>query len=446
MFSTDDTIVAIATPPGTGGIGVVRMSGAHCQSIAGTILDRERPLEARHATLARVRGVDEVIATFFAAPHSYTGEDVVEISAHGSPVILRAIVEAAVAAGARLAQPGEFTLRAFLLGRLDLVQSEAVADLVAAATPLQARTAFDQLEGTLTRRIGELDAALLDVNARLEASLDFPDEGFHFIERGSLRCSLGSVIDSIDALLADARRGRTVREGARVVLVGRPNVGKSSIFNVLAGHARAIVTPHAGTTRDLITEQVDIQGLLVLLVDTAGVHETIDDIEREGVARARQAADVATLAVIVLDQSQPLGDDDRQVLAATERLERLVVRNKIDLAPAWEADVLRERSAGVSGLTGEGFAALRSQIAERLIGREELRDPPAVSNLRHVALLERARDHLVQARAAAGTEGTPEEFLLVDIQQARALFEEVTGVRTADDVLQYIFSKFCVGK
>jgi tRNA modification GTPase len=189
-----------------------------------------------------------------------------------------------------------------------------------------------------------------------------------------------------------------------------------------------------------------VHGLLVLLVDTAGVHETIDEIEREGVARARQAADIATLALIVLDQSQPLGDEDRHVLAATERLDRLLIRNKIDLAAMWDADVLRQGSVGVSAVTGEGLAELQSHIAERLTGREELRDPPAVSNLRHVALLERARTHLAQALATAGDEGAPEEFLLVDIQQARALFEEVTGTRTAEDVLEHIFSRFCIGK
>src|SRR3989454_6030729 len=204
MFSADDTIVAIATPPGRGGLGVVRISGPCSRVIAGTLLDRGAALAPRHATFTRVRGVDEVVATLFVAPHSYTGQDVVEISAHGSPAVLRAIVESALAAGARLAQPGEFTLRAFLNGRLDLVQSEAVADLINAATPLQARTAFDQLEGTLTRRITALDAELFDLIARLEASLDFPDEGYHFIEPATLSRAIGAIRESVDALRADA--------------------------------------------------------------------------------------------------------------------------------------------------------------------------------------------------------------------------------------------------
>jgi tRNA modification GTPase len=446
MFSTDDTIVAIATPPGRGGIGIVRVSGSRSQPIALALLERTRPLKPRHATFARVRDVDEVIATLFEAPRSYTGEDVVEISAHGSPVVLRAILEAAVGAGARLAEPGEFTLRAFLHGRLDLVQSEAVSDLIAAATPLQARTAFDQLEGTLTRRIADIDAALLDLNARLEASLDFPDEGYHFIEPLAIRSALEAVAGAIDALLADARRGRTIREGARVVVGGRPNVGKSSIFNVLSGHDRAIVAAQPGTTRDLITEQVALNGLPVVLVDTAGLRDTLDETEREGVARARRAAEVATLLLVVFDQSQPLDGDDEQALSATARHNRLLVRNKIDLPAAWDERLLGESSIGVSALTGLGFDGLREAIAERLAGRDDLRDPAAISNLRHVSLLEAARRHLRSAASAAGDDMAPEEFVLADVQQARVFLEEVTGRRTTDDLLEHIFSTFCVGK
>ena len=447
MFSPDDTIVAIATPPGRGGLGVVRISGPASQAIAGAMLDRAEPLQPRHATFTRVRHVDEVIATLFVAPHSYTGQDVVEISAHGSPVVLRAIVDAAMRAGARLAEPGEFTLRAFLNARVDLVQAEAVADLIDAATPLQARTAFDQLEGTLTERIAEIEAALFDIVARLEASLDFPDEGYHFIEPRDIQSVVEGVAARIAALLSQARGGRTVREGAEVVIVGRPNVGKSSIFNSLAGHSRAIVTAVPGTTRDLVTERTDIGGLAVTLVDTAGVRDTADLVEREGVDRARHAATVATLIVVVLDQSEALRDDDWHMLAATGGRPRLLVRNKTDLGSAWAEDSLSEPSVAVSATTGAGMDSLREMIVRALTDREELRDPPAISNQRHIALLEDALRHLERAaEAAAGGAAMPEEFLLTDLQQARASLEEITGRRTSEDLLRHIFERFCIGK
>src|SRR6185369_3998292 len=252
-----------------------------------------------------VDAIDQVVVTFFPGPHSYTGEDIVELSAHGSPVVLRAIVTTAIARGARLAEPGEFTLRAFLNGRIDLVQAEAVNDLIEAATPLQARAAFDQLDGTLTRAIGGIVATLFDLMARLEASVDFPDEGYHFVDPSALAMSLDGLIERTSALLNDAQRGRLIREGLRIAIVGEPNVGKSSLFNALAGTARAIVTDVPGTTRDLVSEIVDIEGLRVTLVDTAGLRETADPVEIEGVSRARQAIAAADLVLQVEDRSRP---------------------------------------------------------------------------------------------------------------------------------------------
>jgi tRNA modification GTPase len=447
MFSPDDTIVAIATPPGRGGLGVVRLSGPSSHTIARALLDQHSPLVPRHATLAQVRGVDAVIATLFVAPQSYTGQDVVEISAHGSPPVLRAIVEAALAEGARLARPGEFTLRAFLNGRLDLVQSEAVADLIDAATPLQARTAFDQLEGTLTRRIAGISERLFDLIARLEASLDFPDEGYHFIEPAELARAIGQIRAQVTTLLGDARRGRLIREGAHVVIAGPTNVGKSSIFNSLVGSCRAIVTEIPGTTRDLVSERVDLHGVLVTLVDTAGIRDTGDLIEREGVERAREAAGVADVVLVVLDGSRGVSAEDARLLAATDTRSRVVAVNKSDLpSAAAEAPACGGPTVRISALTGEGMDALRAAIVSQLGGGEAPRDAPAISNVRHVALLEAAAGSLDRAEQAASAGETPEEFVLVDLQQARAAFEEITGVRTTEDLLEHIFEKFCTGK
>jgi tRNA modification GTPase len=440
MFSTTDTIVAIATPPGRGGIGVVRLSGPEAQTIAQRVVSRDGAFEPRHATLTIARGVDQIVATYFPAPHSYTGEDVVELSAHGSPVILRAIVESAIAHGARLAEPGEFTLRAFLQGRIDLAQAEAVADLIDAATPLQARAAFDQLQGTLTRTIGEIDGALFDLIARLEASVDFPEEGYHFVEAGELAAALDGLIARLKALLVEARRGRLLREGLQIAIVGKPNVGKSSVFNALAGAARAIVSGVPGTTRDLVTEVVDLDGLRVTLVDTAGLRESADAVEAEGVARAQRAQVVSDLILHIFDRSQP---PDGDMYLQTAEKKRLVVANKIDLPAAWQ----REDAIEISALTGEGLSELRARILAAL-DVEPLSDRPEITNVRHIALVERAREALTRARdgaiAAAGS--LSEEFVLADLQDARAALEEVAGRRAPEDLLEHIFARFCVGK
>jgi tRNA modification GTPase len=451
VFSTTDTIVAIATPPGRGGLGVVRVSGSSAQSIAQRLTGRDGRFEPRHATLAALHGgsgsFDRAIVTVFPAPHSYTGEDVAELSVHGSPVLLQAAVAEAMRHGARLAEPGEFTLRAFLNGRIDLVQAEAVRDLIESVTPLQARAAFDQLEGTLTSRIREIEAALFDLCARLEASLDFPDEGYHFVEGRSAASEIVGVAAEIDRLLESARRGRLLREGLQVVLSGRANTGKSSIFNVLAGSGRAIVTALPGTTRDLLTEVVDIGGVPVTVVDTAGVRLLpADAIEAEGIARAAAARSVAALIVVVLDGSAALTDDDRVLLEQTASVARLVVANKSDLPAAWTRLDGNEPLVRVSALEGDGIDDLRSAILGAIGStRADARDLPAVTNLRHIDLLTRAREALDRAASAARAQ-VPEEFVLADINDARALLEEVTGARTTDDLLGHIFASFCIGK
>ena len=458
MFSTSDTIVAVATPPGRGGIGVVRISGPQAHSIALSLVDRRTPLQPRYATLAEIHlpaasspgtpiaverepghrdAIDQAIVIYFPSPHSYTGEEIVEISAHGSPVVLHAIVAAAIGQGARPAEPGEFTLRAFLNGRIDLTQAEAIADLVDAVTPLQARAAFDQLHGTLTRTIGTIDAALFALVARLEASVDFPDEGYHFIDPTAVASAIDEIVSQIEALLSDARRGRLLREGLEVAIVGRPNVGKSSLFNALVGSARAIVTEEPGTTRDLVTELVDLDGLRVTLVDTAGLRDAADRAEMEGVRRSRQAVDAADLTIVVADQSVPL---DEEAGAAIGK-KRLLVASKADLPAKWS----RDDAVAVSALTGSGMALLRRRIAAAL-DVDYHADRPAMTNVRHVALLERAGQALKSARTAAQDLALSEEFVLADLQIARDALEEVTGRRAPEDVLAHIFERFCVGK
>ena len=458
MFAPDDTIVAVATPSGRGGLGVVRLSGPHATSLANDLLEHSAPLVARYATVSRivdaggpsVEAFDRVVATFFPGPGSYTGDDVVEISAHGSPVLLERIVALACARGARLAEPGEFTLRAYLNGRLDLVQAEAVADLVDAVTPLQARIAFDQLEGTVTQAIGALDTDLFDLVARLEASLDFPDEGYHFVEPGLVAQGIAAIRGRVGVLLEGASRGRLIREGCQVVVLGKPNVGKSSVFNALVGASRAIVTPMAGTTRDLVSDVVDLEGLAVRLVDSAGIRATSDAVEAEGVDRARQAVSVASAGIVVLDRSRPLEDEDHQVLEETESSRRVVTMNKMDQPSRWTSEVLslgsEEVVVAVSAMTGEGLDGLRGALRTVLVGGGDVyRDTPTVANQRHIGLLERAGASLGDAEGAA-RDGATEEFVLADLQRARMALEELTGKRTPDDVVNHIFERFCIGK
>jgi tRNA modification GTPase len=456
-FSTQDTIVAIATPPGRGGLGIVRLSGPEAHTVARALITHREALQPRYATLTRVvlpassaprtdgahdrspadEAIDHVVVTYFPAPASYTGEHVVELSAHGSPVVLRAIVSGAIERGARLAEPGEFTLRAFLNGRIDLMQAEAVNDLIEAVTPLQARVAFDQLDGTLTRAIAGIDATLFDLIARLEASVDFPEEGYHFVDPGALATAIDGLIGRTAALLGDARRGRMIRDGLRVAIVGEPNAGKSSLFNSLAGAPRAIVSEVPGTTRDLVTEVVDIEGLRVTLVDTAGLRDTDDVIEVEGVARAHQSMAVADLVLLVEDRSRPRSGK----AVAIKKV--LCIANKTDLPAAWND----EAAVPVSATTGDGIRELRRRIAGAL-ETDSLHDHPSMINVRHIALVDRAFHALRRARAAAQADGgsLSEEFVLADLAEARSALEEVSGRRAPEDVLAHIFSRFCVGK
>jgi tRNA modification GTPase len=455
VFSTSDTIVAIATPSGHGGIGIVRLSGPGAVQIAVRMTGRRRPFKCREATLAMVRDsadvtrpiIDHVIVTWFKAPASYTGQDVVEIGAHGSPIVLRQIVTRAMEEGARLAEPGEFTLRSYLNGRIDLVQAEAVADLVNAVTPLQARAAADQLDGTLTAAIGEIDTALFELAARLEASLDFPDEGFHFIAQDAAAADLGTIGARLDALARDGRRGRMIREGATVVIAGRPNAGKSSLFNALAGADRAIVSQVPGTTRDVLTERVDLDGIPITLVDTAGLRQAEGEVEAEGVSRARKAIEVARLVLVVVDGSAPLTAEDRDSIASTGS-KCIVVISKSDLPAACSGpydDVVGTDAVRVSARTGEGLALLRAGIVCALTGEGPRADTPAMSNVRHLALADEARASVRRAEAALAS-GATEELVLAELTAARSALEMIVGRRAPDDLLHHIFGRFCIGK
>jgi tRNA modification GTPase len=456
MFSTTDTIAAIATAAGRGGIGTVRISGPDAQAVGRAVLDRPSPLAPRHATFARLRlgdgrasVGDHVVATFFPAPHSFTTEDTVEISAHGSPVVLAAIVDACVRHGARLAAPGEFTFRAYVHGRIELTQAEAVADLVEAVTPLQARTAFDQLEGSLATAICGLSETLLDLTARLEASLDFPDEGYHFIDADEIRMAVGRLRAEVRDLLARAGEGRVIREGCRIVIAGPVNAGKSSLFNRLAGLDRAIVSATPGTTRDLLVEAVDLGGVPVTLVDTAGLRETDNEVEAEGVRRAERATEGAAVSLLVLDGSEPLLAEHRDLLGRTDHRPRLVVANKADLSQAWTvSNAGVEDVCRISARTGEGLDQLRRAIGAALGRGDAETELPRVTNVRHAALL-------AQVGAALDTVlndlsdlsyAPPEEVIVQGLTSVRALLEEISGARTPEDVLEHIFERFCIGK
>jgi tRNA modification GTPase len=459
-MSPTDTIVAVATPPGRAGLGVVRLSGPEAAAIAQRLVDRPRPFEPRRATFCRVRAgggdagalLDEVVCTWFPAPASYTGDDVVEVTGHGNPVVLGAVVERALSAGARLARPGEFTFRAYLNGRLDLVQAEAIADLIDAVTPAQARLASDQLDGTLTREIAALALRVTSALASVEAAIDFPDERDEIVRAPAAIGEVAALLARVGELVAGARRGRLIREGAQVVLAGPPNAGKSSLFNRLLAADRAIVSDVPGTTRDLVTERCDLQGIPVTLVDTAGLSEAGDLVERAGVRRAHAALGAADLVVLVLDGSAPLGVAARAQAARLPGDRLIVAANKCDLAHAWPLDthdigvpaaspVLR-----VSATSGAGIDALVTAVAAALgAGEGPPRDPPTVTNLRHATLLARVEASLRRAHDLLLHDGG-DELAAAELHEAHAALREVTGHGARDAVLHEIFARFCLGK
>jgi tRNA modification GTPase len=445
-----DTIVAIATPPGRGGLGIVRLSGPGARSIAEQILRFARdsgwnPWEARMAELTDGAGhaVDQVVVTFFASPRSYTAEDVVEIACHGSPVVLRHAVERAAAAGARLAEPGEFTLRAYLNGRIDLPQAEAIRDLIEATTLYQARIAAQQAGGSVSRRLAPIKEQLLELVALLEAGIDFAEDDVSVAAAGEILRRIAPVLAGVQQLAATFQYGGLVRAGFTLAIVGRPNVGKSSLFNALLEQDRAIVTEIPGTTRDLVSETAAIGGIPVKLYDTAGIRTAAETVEALGIERSYQAMADADLSLVVIDRSAALDGEDRALMERARGQGRwLLAANKCDLA----GPAIPDSAIAVSALTGEGIPRLREAILEALAPHGALEQESGfITSLRHEQLLLESARYLERA-AAAVEAGIPHEMLLLDLYEALRPIDAITGATTADDILNRIFSTFCIGK
>ncbi len=449
-----DTITAVATPPGRGGIGILRISGPDAVAVAGRIL-RFSPniaLKSWTSVLAHLLDaggevVDQVVVTYYAAPRSYTAEDVVEIACHGSPVVLRHALQQACKAGARLAEPGEFTLRGYLNGRVDLPQAEAIRDLIDATTLYQARVAAQQAEGSVSRRLKPLKDQLLELIALLEAGIDFAEDDVDVAPTEEILRRLEAVIDGVAQLAASFAYGKLVHEGFTLAIVGRPNVGKSSLFNRLLEQDRAIVTEIAGTTRDTVSETAAIGGLPVRLVDTAGIRDASDEVESLGIERSRQAMADADLTLVVLDGSGALtGEDAELIETASGQGKSLVVANKCDLAKD-AGDSLPESDAiAVSALTGSGITELREAILNLAAPAGDWEASGGfITSVRHEQLLRESEEALRHAASAAAM-GIPHEMLLLDLYAALRPIDAVTGATTAEDILNRIFSTFCIGK
>ncbi len=489
-MNLDDTIVAIATPPGRGGIGIVRLAGSQARDIAMPMLRLKHGLEPgraifgeviepgscgvgapsrekkraeigsvgdeAHPTVAVFRAeqqsamqgrIDEVVVTFFQKPHSYTTDDIIEISAHGSPVVLRHIVELALARGARLAEPGEFTMRAFLNGRIDLTQAEAVRDLIDSQTLYQAKIAAQQLEGALSRRLQPIKQRLVELIALLEAGIDFAEDDVSVLPDVTILERIAEVKTPLEDLAGTFAYGKLVHEGLTLAIVGRPNVGKSSLFNQLVEHERAIVTATPGTTRDLVSETVAIGGIPVKLVDTAGIRRALDEAESIGIRKSMEALADADIVLIVLDSSQPHTSEDQELLNQVAERVALVVENKADL-PSSQFPVLNSQLTRVrtSALTGEGVRELRGEILRHIGGEGgERSESGFLTTMRHQNLVRDSLTALAAAEAAVYNR-VPHEMLLLDLYNALRPLDEITGATTTDDILNLIFSTFCIGK
>ncbi|GBC93114.1 tRNA modification GTPase MnmE [bacterium HR15] len=462
-IGTGDTIAAVATPPGEGGIGIIRVSGPLAFPIAARIFQRARNapwgnppgktvFESHRIYFGAIRDpqtgevLDRALLLTFRAPHSYTGEDVVEFSCHGSPFLLQRVLKLIWQEGARPAQPGEFTQRAFLNGKLDLAQAEAVADLVRARTESQLRAALYLHEGVLSRTVRQLNEGLLALLAEVEATIDFAEE-IGELDREAFAQRLEELIDRLTGLLQRAQAGRLLREGVRIAIVGRPNVGKSSLLNALLGEERAIVTPIPGTTRDLIEEAFQIQGVPIVVLDTAGLRENPDPVEQLGIERTRRAIEHADLLLVVMDLGEGLTHADRVLLAMLPAEKpRLYVWNKADLVPeSTPLPALDSAMVRVSALTGEGLPTLCEAILQAVnlsgVGEESL----MLTHQRHVQAVEEARQHLISALQATHS-ALPPDIIAVDLRAAWLALGTITGETVDEELVNRIFRDFCIGK
>lgn len=442
-----DSIAAIATAPGSGGIGVVRVSGPASVQIARGILGTcPPPRHAAYLAFKEADGslIDRGIAIYYAAPHSYTGEDVLELQAHGGPALMQLLLARCIVLGARQAEPGEFTRRAYLNDKLDLAQAEAVADVISAATAEAARSAVRSLSGEFSQRIHALLNQLINLRMYVEACLDFPEEDIDFITQGSVSAKLADISEQLQSVFAGARQGNLLREGIQVVLVGQPNVGKSSLLNQLAGEELAIVTPIAGTTRDTIKSAIQINGVPLHIIDTAGLRETTDEIEQHGIARTWRALENASVALLLVDAAHGITESEKSILGRLPSiLPRVWVHNKIDLGP--ESPKSEERDGDthihLSAKTGAGMDLLRNQLL-KLAGWQPSGEGVFMARARHLLALEMVEKNLAQSALLLAQP----ELLAEELRQAQESLNTITGEFTPDDLLGEIFSRFCIGK
>jgi tRNA modification GTPase len=466
----DDTIVAVATPPGRGGIGIVRVAGPKAREIVQPMLRLKYDLDPGRAIFGELidpseetragvpaphdnARIDEVVVTYFAKPHSYTTDDIIEISAHGSPIVLRHIVELCIASGARLAEPGEFTMRAFLNGRIDLTQAEAVRDLIDSQTLYQAKVAAQQLDGALSRRLAPIKQKLVELIAMLEAGIDFAEDDVSVMPDAAILDRIGAVRTPLEQLRSSFAYGKIVHEGLTLAIVGRPNVGKSSLFNRLVERERAIVTATPGTTRDLVTETVAIGGIPVKLVDTAGIRHALDEAESIGIRKSMEALADADLVLVVLDTSQPSTNEDEALMTQAIQRAAIVVENKCDLRESKipTSPKIREKWGThlfirTSALTGKGIPELRGEILRHIGGEAGTQiESGFLTNVRHQGLIDDSLLALDAAKVAVSGK-IPHEMLLLDLYNTLRPLDAITGATTTDDILNLIFSTFCIGK